>query len=211
MGKADEGARSLVIDGVPPDVAQIQIEQAVVVVVEENCARRVADMVDTSRLRDVREMALSVVFEEDVPLADSADEQILIAVVVDVGEGARDADLVGKRDTSLCRDVHKSATAEVLPELAAAPLIHEIDIGQSVAVHISRGDAAAMVVMNQLVVEARIVDDVMREGDAAYLHAIHELKLVENLELADGLTLRACTVGKTLDADVRIGNAYPHR
>jgi hypothetical protein len=155
-------------------------------------------------------MALSVVFEEDVPLADGADEQILIAVVVDVGEGGCDADLVGKRDTGLCRDVHKSAAAEVLPELAAAPLIHKIDIGQSIAVHISRGDAAAVVVMNQLVVEARIVDDVMREGDAACLHAIHELKLVENLELADGLTLRACTVGKTLDADVRIGDANPH-
>src|SRR4029453_16865570 len=136
MGKADEGARSLVIDGVPPDVAQIQIEQAVVVVVEENCARRVADMVDTSCLRDVREMALSVVFEEDVPLADRADEQILIAVVVDVGEGGRGADPVSQGDTGLSRGVHKSAATEALPELAAAPLIHKIDIGQSVAIHI---------------------------------------------------------------------------
>ena len=89
-------------------------------------------------------------------------------------------------------------------------LIDKIDIGQSVAVHISRGDAAAVVVVNQLVVEARIVDDVMREGDAACLQAIYELKLVEHLELADGLTLRASTVGKTLDTDVRIGYLNPH-
>src|SRR4029453_15656724 len=175
MGKADEGARSLVIDGVASDVAQIQIEQAVVVVVEENCARRVADMGDATRLRDVREMALSVVFEEDVSLADGADEQVLIAVVVDVGEGGRDPAPAGQGDTGLSRDIHKSAAADVLPKLVAATLIHKIDIGQSVAVHISRSDAAAVVVMNQLVVEARIVDDVMGEGDAACLQAIYEL------------------------------------
>src|SRR5262245_31636842 len=210
IGKTDEGARSLVIDGVASDVAQIQIEQAVVVVVEEDRTRRVADMVDASRLRNVREMAFPVVFEEDVSLADSADEQVLIAVVVDVGERGRDADPVSQRDTGLSRDIHESTTAEILPKLTAAPLIHKIDIGQSVAVHIGCSDAAAVVVVNELVIESRVVDDPVREGDAAGLHAIHELKLVEDPELADGLTLRACTIGKTFDADVRIGNANTH-
>ena len=50
----------------------------------------------------------------------------------------------------------------------------------------------------------------MDEGDAACLQAIYELKLVEHLELVDCLTLRASTVGKTLDADVRIGYLNPH-
>src|SRR4029450_10753368 len=49
----------------------------------------------------------------------------------------------------------------------------------------------------------------MPEGDAAFLYAIHELKLVEDLELTDGLTLSARTLGKTFDADIRIGDANP--
>ena len=96
-----------------------------------------------------------------------------------------DADPVGEPDARLRRDVPEPAAAEVLPELAAADLVDEIEVDQAVAVDIGRGDAVAVIVVDRLVVQPRIVDDVVDEGDPALLDAIGELEVVGDLELID--------------------------
>ena len=86
---------SFLIVGVAADVADQQIDQAVVVVVEEDRAGGVRhrDRRPPS-LRDVLEMPVPVVLEQHVAAANRRDEQILVAVVVDVGERGGDADPV---------------------------------------------------------------------------------------------------------------------
>ena len=54
-------------------------------------------------------MAVAVVLEQHVAFADRGDEEVLVAVVVDVGERRGDADPVGQRDAGLLRDVRKPA------------------------------------------------------------------------------------------------------
>ena len=82
-------AAPLLVDRVLADVAEIQVEQAVVVEVEEHRSGRVPDVIDAGGLRDVAEVAHAVVLEQHVPFAHGGHEQILIAVVVDVGKRRR--------------------------------------------------------------------------------------------------------------------------
>jgi hypothetical protein len=59
-------ARPLLVDRVLADVDEKEVEQSVVVVVEEDGARGVADVVEAGLLRDVLEVPLPVILEEDV-------------------------------------------------------------------------------------------------------------------------------------------------
>ena len=188
-----------------PDVADVQVQQAVVVEVEEHRARGVADVIDASRLRDVGEPAVPVVLEQDVAAAYRRDEQVLVAVVVDVREGRGHADAVGERDAGVLRDVRKPAAAEILPELVAADLIGEVDVRQAVAVHVGDGDAVAVVVVHRLVRDGRVVHDAVDERDAAFLDAVGELEIVNDLEAIDRRALRPRARVQGGDADVRIG------
>jgi hypothetical protein len=50
---------------------------------------------------DVLEPAVTVVLEQGIATADRRDEQILIAVVVDVSECRAHADAIGERDAGI--------------------------------------------------------------------------------------------------------------
>ena len=63
-----------------------QVEPAVAVVVEEDRARGVADVAEPRLLGDVLELPLAVVLEQGVAHADRGDVEVLVAVVVEVGE-----------------------------------------------------------------------------------------------------------------------------
>src|SRR5215831_1173610 len=102
---------------VPTDVRHVQVEQAIVVVVEEDGARRMSYVVDARGLRDVFEVAAAVVLEQHVATANGRYEEILIAVVVDVGKRGRHANPIGERDTCFGGDVPELAAAEIFPEL----------------------------------------------------------------------------------------------
>ena len=82
-----------------PDVDEKQIEPAVAVVVEEDGPGRVPDVVQAGRRGNVAEASAAVVLEEDVSGAHGRDVEVRVAVVVDIGEGRRDADLAGHGDT----------------------------------------------------------------------------------------------------------------
>ena len=82
-----EPAAELVVLGELPVavVGDVEVEVAVVVVVEERPARRPVGPVDPGRLADVAERAVAVVQEEDVR-AVVAEEDVGVAVVVDVAD-----------------------------------------------------------------------------------------------------------------------------
>ena len=114
-----------------------------------------------------RKRPLAVVLEQHVAAADRRDVQVGVAVVVDVGKRGGDADLARHRDAGRRRDVLKLAAAGVLPQLVAADLVDEVDVGQAVAVDVRDRDAVAVVVVRRLVGLAGVVDDAVLEGDAA--------------------------------------------
>jgi hypothetical protein len=69
--------------------------------------------------------------------------------------------------------------AEVPPELAAPELPDEIEVQQSVAVHVCHRHSRAVVIMDGLVVFRRIIDNVVFKANAAFLVTVGELKVVE--------------------------------
>ena len=109
-----------------------------------------------------------------------------------------------QRDARFLRDVPELAAAEVLPELVAAELVHEVDVVEAVAVDVRDGDAVSVVVVHRLVDSARIVDDVVHERDAALLHAVGELEMVEDIELVDRLALRLRARRERVDTNVGV-------
>ena len=182
--------RPFLVGGVLADIADQKIDQAVAVEVEEHRAGGMRHQIDARLFADVLEVSVSVVLEQHIAAAYRGDEQILIAVVVDVGERGGDADSAGQPDARLLRDVPEPASAQILPQLVAADLVDEVDVVQTVAVDVRHGDAVAVIVVDRLVVLARVVDDVVNEGDAAFLDPVGELELVEDSELVRGRHLR---------------------
>ena len=106
------------------------------------------------------------------------------------------------------RDVPEPAAAEILPELVAADLIDEVDVEQAVAVDVGDGDAVAVIVVHRLVVHAGVVDDAVDERDAAFLDAIGELEIVDDLERSTVASRAAPSRRERIDADIRIGNEH---
>ena len=119
-------------------------------------------------LRDILEMPVAVVLKQNVAAADRGDEQILVAVVVDIRERRGHADAAGQSDAGFLRDVPELATAQVFPEFVAAELIHEIDVVQAIAIDVRDRDAVAMVVVAHPHVLGDVVNGVVDEGDPAF-------------------------------------------
>src|SRR5262249_35055378 len=93
------------ISGVATNIADVQIQQAVVVVVEEDSTRGMTDVVNSGRLGNVPEMTSPIIFEQDIAAANCCNEEVLVSVVVDVGKRGCDADTIGECDTGRCGDV----------------------------------------------------------------------------------------------------------
>ena len=87
-------------------------------------------------------------------------------------------------------DVLEPAAAGVSPELVAADLVDEIDVGTSVAVDVGDRQAVAVIVVSGLVGLARVVHDAMAERDAAGGQPIGELEIMECRDAGHGLDLR---------------------
>ena len=130
---------------------------------------------------------MAVVLEKQIAAAHCRDEQIGVSVVIDVRKSSRDADAARHAYACFRRNVPELAATQVLPKLVPAGLAYEIDVVQSIAVHIRDGDSVSVVIMSFLIVACRIVDDVIHEGDSALRKPVLKLKLIKHLELIDGL------------------------
>ena len=91
-------ARSLLVGRVAADVGDEEIQQSIAVVVEEDRGRGMADIFEAGLFRDVGEVTASIVDEQVVATANRRDEQIGVAIVIDVGEGGGHADQTREPD-----------------------------------------------------------------------------------------------------------------
>jgi len=129
-------------------------------------------------------------------MAHRRDEQIRVAVVIDVGERAPHADRVGHGQPGLGGDVHEPAAAGVFPELVGTELRHEIEIGETIAIHVRGAHAAPVVVVRQLVAPAGVVHDPVLKGDPAGLPLIRESEVVRHVRARGQLDCLAGPLGQ---------------
>ena len=144
-------ARPTLVAGIHTHIRHEQIEEAVAVIVEEHRTGGVADVSHCCLSGDVAKRSMSEVFKQPIPVAHRRDEEVGIAVVVDVGERASDRDGVRHFEPRLFGDIHEPTFALVLPELVGAELRGEIKIGQTIAIDVRGTEAGSVVVVHQLV------------------------------------------------------------
>jgi hypothetical protein len=115
--------RPFLVGGVDSDIANQQVRQAVVVVVEEKSTGRVGGEVNARFARNILEVLLAVVLEENVAFVNSGNEEILVAGIVYVAESGGNADAIFQTDAGSLGNVLKFSVAEIAPEFIAAKLI----------------------------------------------------------------------------------------
>src|SRR5437763_731931 len=106
--------------------------------------------------RDIRELSVAVVAEEDVALPHAGDEQVGVAVVVDVGERGADTRAIADRDAGALGDVCEATAAEIAVQTVLANLVDEVEIEQSVAVDVGNRDRGTVVVVRRPIVLSEI-------------------------------------------------------
>src|SRR5437879_1045602 len=94
-------------------------------------------------------------------------EEIGKAVVIDVGKRSAYRDLVRQSYACSLGDVLKFSTACIAPKLVSPKLGGEINVQQTIAIHVGDGNSIAMIVMDRLVVLAGVLDDLMLEANVA--------------------------------------------
>jgi hypothetical protein len=92
--------------------------------------------------------------------------------------------------TPLGRHIAEAAPSDVLPELAATDLADEVEIRQSVAIHVGHRHAEPVIVMHRLVILRRVVDHATAEGDAGLGKTIGEPEVVKCADLIRSRHLR---------------------
>ena len=169
------------IGGVDPDVAKEEIEQSVLVVIEEHSTRGVPHVTQARRPGPVRETPRPVILEEVIAPPHGGGEKVGVAIVVGVREGSGHSDPVRQRDGGR-GDVAKLSPAQVAPQLVRTNLGGEVDVEQSVAIHIGHRDPVSVIVVHRLVVLAGVVHNPVQESNPARLHLVTELEVVKSAD-----------------------------
>ncbi len=105
-----------------------------------------ADVRELGLGRDILEAAVAPVVEEDVASIRTGDVEVLVAVVVVVGEGGGYADAVAQSNTRLLGDVGEGAVAPVFVQSVLAQLVAEVQVVAAIAVEVADRHAAAVIV-----------------------------------------------------------------
>ena len=127
------------------EAAQHQVEPAVVVVVEPDGARRPAGRGDTGFVGDVGEGAVAVVLvERAAPVG--GDQDVWVAVVVVVGNGAAHPELAAAGDAGLVGDVGEGAVAVVLVERVLQRRLRLVEVARAAVDHEDVDPAVVVVV-----------------------------------------------------------------
>src|SRR5580704_441391 len=181
---------SFFVGGIDADIADEQIDQTIVIIIKEESSGRMSNQIKTGFMRNVLEMAMTIILEEDISFVDGGDEEILMPGVVDIAERGSNTNAVLQADAGLLRNVLKLSIAQISPEFVAAELIHEVDVVLTIPIHIRYGNACAVVVVDRHILVRGIGDCPMTKGDSALLQLIGEMKLIKHLELIHGFELR---------------------
>src|SRR5580704_5419554 len=181
---------SFFVAGINADIADEQIDQTIVIVVKEESPGGMSNQIKASFMRNVLEMAMAIVLEENITFVHGGYEEILMPGVVDIAERGGNADAVLQAHAGLLRNVLKFSIAQISPEFVAAELIYEVDVVLAITIHIRYGNARAVVVVDRHILARGIRDRAMTKGDSTLLQLISKMKLMKNLELIHGLELR---------------------
>ena len=146
--------------GVGGVVEEVHVQVAVAVVVEKHGLGGVAGEVESILLGAVGEGAVAVVDVQDVvavhrEIAHGGDVDVQAPVAVDVGHGDAGLPAIGICHAGALGDVLEPVVAQVPVQPIGTHVRREVEIGEPVAVHVAYGDAAAVVVVEE-------VDDVER-------------------------------------------------
>jgi hypothetical protein len=182
--------RAFFAGGIDADVADEQIDQAIIVVVKKESAGGVRGQVETRFMRNIFEVAVAIVLEKNVTFVDGSDEEILMTGIVDIAECGGNADAIFQADAGLLRNIFKFSVAQIPPELVTAQLADKVDVVEAVTVDVGHGNAGAMIVVHGHVLTGGVRYGTIAKRDAALFQLIAEMELVEDLELALGFKLR---------------------
>ena len=125
-------------------IGDVQIEVPVAIYVGQRHRHAAGGRAEPGVSGPLGEDAVAVVHEERDASAERADEQIEVAVTVDVGEHGARGMATGQRDAGPGRDVFEAGVAQVAVQGVRALVAREVDIGEAVAVHVAQRDAAAL-------------------------------------------------------------------
>ena len=188
-----EATRPQVVAGVAADIAEEDIQQAVPIIVEEDHPGGVPGVGKAGLGGDLPEPAAAKVLIAVVPVTDGRDDEVRIAIVIEIGEGGCDGNLILQANACERGDLLEPAVAEVAPELVGAELGEEEQVGTPISIDVGHRHRVPMVVVGGGPVASGVVDDLVSEGDAAFPAAVREPKSVERLELAGFLKLTGGT------------------
>src|SRR2546422_2970348 len=127
-------------------------------------------------LSDVLESSVAEIPEQEISNSDRGDKQVRQTVIIDVSKRSGNADLVVQTNSRRGSDVFKLAAPQIPPKLVAPELIDEINIQTAIAVHISNGQASAVIIMNGFVVFGGVIHGMMFKAYATLLVSIGKLE-----------------------------------
>ena len=84
--------------------------------------------IDAGLFRNIFEVPVSVVLEQHIAAANGRDEQVLVAIVVNVAEGGGYADAARHSNAGFLSNVSEFPVSQVLPKLVASNLVDEVDV-----------------------------------------------------------------------------------
>ena len=125
-------------------VRDVQVERAVAIDVGEGDGRAALPGRVEAEVAPLGEVALAVVHENRVRPSRREQDQVEIAVAIDVGERGPGRISVAGADAGGCRDVLEPPAAEVAVEGAAAFRAREKHVDEPVAVDIAYRDAGPL-------------------------------------------------------------------
>src|ERR1051325_1975648 len=103
----------------------------------------------TRLFRDIPETSATEVLEQDIAHLHGRHKEIGITVIIDVRKRCRHMDASLQTNTCFRGNILEAAVPQISPELIGPELVDEVNVQESVTVHIGHGEPVPMVVMNR--------------------------------------------------------------
>ena len=125
-------------------VRHVQVEVAVAIYVGQRHGHAAAGRAEPGLRGPLGEHAVPIVDEQRHAPAERADEQVQVAVAVDVGEDGAGREAPRHRDARLGRDVLEAPVAQIAVQGVRALVARQVNVGKPVSIHVAQGDPAAL-------------------------------------------------------------------
>ena len=140
-------------------VDHVEVQESVVVVVEENGGLRVTDVFQAGRLGDVLQDAAALVLVKDIATAGARNEEVLVAIVVDIGERAAHANSVVQPDPDFLGHILEGPVTAIPKQAVGSELVQEKHVLVTVTVVVGNRHTTPVVVEIDLEGRSRFVGE----------------------------------------------------